>query len=359
VAGADPAYRRLLVLFEEVEWAGLRAVARSSQADAAALAALGRPVGIAVRVGLPEAGWGPEVEQATLAAVRRVRERAEAGGLQPAELHLDLDVPTNRLPDYADWLPRVRAAWPDVPLTITGLPDWLRNRGLPRVLQAVDGWVLQVHWLRPVSPEVAPGWYEPPPPSALYDVTEAREAVAAAAGLGHPYRVALPTYESGGVRADPAEIAGLVERWSAAPPEHLQGYAWFRLPVAGDDTTWPVTALAAVREGRAPRAGVRAAANLVDGAWDVSITVDGEDTWRGGCVTVRWSGVAGADAEALDGRVTLADGQAWWTTYRAVRPGETRTVGWIRLAAGGSIDAVQTVDDDAACGARAPGVPPG
>jgi hypothetical protein len=344
VQNAD--FRRLIVLLEEVEWDGETPLSRPSEADLAALVARARPVGVAVRVGLPDAGWGPSVATATIAAVRRVRGRVESAGLHPAELHLDLDVPTARLGEYAAWLPQVRAAWPGVALSITGLPTWLDQPTLPAVLAAVDDWVLQVHWLRPG------------PPRALFDRDEALAAVKRAGELGRPFRVALPTYTSGGVRADPAEMAARVAGWQEDAPAAMEGIAWFRLPVAGDATTWPISALGAVREGRVPRVSATAEAVLSDGAWDVVVRADGEDTLAAPCVTVRWSGGNLADADASRGRVRVAEAQAWWSLDGEVQPGEALTAGWFRLAPGARIDAVAVVDD-VGCGVRAVDVAPG
>ena len=143
----------LIVLMGEVEWPDGPQLVRT-EADLTLLAASDRPVGAALRVGMPPSGWGPTVAEATVEAVEDLRAASETSGFQPSELHLDIDVPTSRLDSYASWLPRVRAAWPSVPLTITGLPTWLESGSLPAVLDTVDGWVLQVGvgaWLRLTS----------------------------------------------------------------------------------------------------------------------------------------------------------------------------------------------------------------
>ena len=334
-AVADPgSVRRVLVLVEEVEWSADGApLPRPSEADLAALR--GRPVGVAVRVGLPASGWGPVVMDAARDAVARARVRAVASGVEVAEIHLDIDVPTARLGAYAAALPAVRAAWPGVPLTITGLPDWLRSADLSGVLATVDGWVLQVHWLRRAGERLT-----------LMDDTETDAAVMAASALGVPFRVALPTYAQGGVRADPVALAARVAAWRAAPPPHMQGIAWFRLPVDGVRDTWPAAAFAAVREGRAPRADARAEALPspdAPGTWDVRVVATGEDAWEAPCVRATWAGGRPVAADALRASVRHEAGVARWSVSDAVWPGEARWVGWIRLGPGERIDAVDVV----------------
>ena len=101
------------------------------------------------------------------------------------ELQLDVDVPTADLADYADFLAGLDL---DVPLTITALPDWLRSPAFPDVLDAVDGWTLQVH---------APGQaFHLPDLSAV--------------PRDRPFRIALPTYGVGLVKDREGVTVGVV-----------------------------------------------------------------------------------------------------------------------------------------------------
>jgi hypothetical protein len=349
---ADTDLERIVVLGEEVEWsAGPVPSPRSTEADMRFLAELARPIGLAVRVGLPDEGWSPAVADAAVAAVGRVRARAEAGGLTPAELHLDIDVPTSRLADYATWLPRVRAAWPGVPLTITGLPTWLPEPALSDVLAEVDGWVLQVHWLHTET------W-------TLMRETETDAAIAAASAIGRPFRVAFPTYTSYGVREEPANLARIVAKLRAAPPAALEGVIWFRLPVPGDTGTWTDAAFDAVRAGRAPARSARAWVAPSDdeaaaGTLDVRIEADGEDEVETPCVRLLWGGGPPIAADAVGASVSAARGDARWSVLGALRPGDgPRTLGWIRLAPGERVDAVDVVDRwDCLAGRNLPAAP--
>ncbi len=331
----------LLVLMGEVEWPAGPQLVRT-EADLTLLAALERPVGIALRVGVPPAGWGPQVAEATLAAVEDLRAEAEASGLQPSELHLDIDVPTSRLDSYASWLPRVRAAWPGVPLTITGLPTWLESDSLPAVLGTVDGWVLQVHWLD--------RWW-----GRLLDSDQARAAVWSAGALGTPFRVALPTYRSRGVRGEPSALVDLLQGWSLRRPANMTGVVWFRLPVDGERDTLPRAAFEAVLGGRVPTATAEvtvaeATEEAAPGTLDVFVTATGEDEVMNPCVEVAWDGHSPVALDAVRGTPESEAGRAWFEVQGLVRPGdEPRPAGWIRLAPG-EVVREATVVDDRSCG---------
>src|SRR5262249_8582006 len=112
--------------------------------------------------------------------------RARGAGIVPTELQLDFDAATRQLDDYASWVRSIRAAVAPLPVTVTALPAWLASRGVRAVVDAADGWVLQVH-----------GRERPGDARAPFDVGDpavARAAVETAAVLGRPFRVALPTY---------------------------------------------------------------------------------------------------------------------------------------------------------------------
>jgi hypothetical protein len=353
VSGADADLSRILVLVEEIEWTKASSpFTRPSSVDLSRLASLHRPIGLAFRIGLPPDGYRPEMVDQAVAAVQRARIAAAATGLVPAELHLDVDMPTSRLADYASWFPRVRAAWPGVPVTITGLPTWLPDPALPTLLDAVDGWVLQVHWLRPVGAAAGAPCTDRqrcPKTLTLMDDAETDTSIAAASALGRPFRVALPTYTSAGVRAEPERLAKRVQALREAPPAAFEGIAWFRLPVRGNADTWTDVAFEAVRAGRVPPRTARAWTTPSDeeaapGTLDVHIEADGEDEVENPCVRVRWQGGPPLAADSIATGLSAADGDARWSFMGMVRPGDApRTLGWIRLPPGVRVDAVEVL----------------
>ena len=116
---------------------------------------------------------------------------------------------------------------------------------LPALLDAVDGWTLQLHAL---VPPVAGGPVEP-----LFRADRARDAITAAARLGRPFRIALPTcgytlafapdgrflgaaaerpiswrpeVHTQRLVPDPAEIAAFVAELDDRHPPELVGRVW-------------------------------------------------------------------------------------------------------------------------------------
>jgi len=219
--------------------------------------------------------------------------------------------------------------------------------------------VLQVHSLeRPKSLDRA---------FALFDQSAARRAVSKAAELGLRFRVALPTYgyivafDDGGrfiglsaegpskswpanarlreVRADPLEIAQLLENWSSNPPAALEAILWYRLPISGDILNWRWPTLNAMLQARIPRKSVRAESHRVEpGLSEISLVNDGElDISSRLAVQTRWSGARLMAGDGLHG-FKLADQGASSARFEVgVRPyrlpaGERYVIGWLRLS---------------------------
>jgi hypothetical protein len=246
----------------------------------------------------------------------------ELAGRGPAELQLDLDAPTRRLPALAGWVRALEAAVEPVPLTVTALPTWLDEpAALRRVAAAADGWLLQVHGgAGPILD-----------PQALSHIEQA-------ARIGEPFRVALPTYRDAGTghSADPLAVARVVAELRRERPAAVVGLWWFRLPIGSerdDPGVWVWPTLEAVREGRAPVAHARVELRADEGGPDeggavtVALRNDGERDLSLPNVEL-WPGVE------LAGGV---GGYRWsWRTGELVaptgtiRPGAERIVGWVR-----------------------------
>ncbi len=274
-------FEGLVVLAAEVSWLGKQPQTRIIETGP-----LPPSTALAVRVQVPPDGFDPtEVLADLLLDLRQSHPNA-------GELQLDMDLPTRRLPEYGDWL---QALTRFGPLSFTALPTWLDDPHLAEVVEAADGWVLQVHWLQP--------------PSSPQDVqpllaSDAADSVERAAHLGRNFQVALPTYgyqlafdadgklrgvaaEQGDLQipdggttvelmADPASVAALVAGWQSDRPPELDGLCWFRLPVQGDRRVWPAETLAAVRAGRTPVAVAEVELRREDQAWTVVLSNSGE-----------------------------------------------------------------------------------
>lgn len=184
----------------------------------------------------------------------------QAAGLRLSGLEIDHDCATSRLPAYAELLREVRRQLPaELRLSITALPAWLDSPALDELLASVDSSVLQVHAVSD-------------PQQGLFDPEQALDWAQRYGKLSRkPFHLALPAYgvaltASGQVesevtlrqagprrelRAEPQQVAALLEELQGALPAHLAGIIWFRLPLAGDRRAWPMNTLLAVVRGQA------------------------------------------------------------------------------------------------------------
>ncbi|HYG64087.1 MAG TPA: DUF3142 domain-containing protein [Thermoanaerobaculia bacterium] len=355
----------LVVLAAEVDLSRLPPRVSRAGYDAAALRGTGRPVGLAIRIGSFSRGGGrfrAEPGQIGFLAglAREVVSEARERGIAPAELQLDYDCPESRLDEYPALVRAVREAVAPVPVVLTALPTWLRHeRALRDLLDAADGWVLQVHSFEPPA--------GPDAPIVLCDPVAARRWVEEAARLGRPFRVALPTYGyvaafdargkllglsaegpalswPAGVRlrtarSDPAAMAGLVREWTRERPRELAGILWYRLPSAGDRLNWARPTFQAVLAGRTPRSGLRAERRAPEpGLVEIELRNDGEaDAPWPPSLRIRWSAGELLAADGLAGYRMRRHGPLEIDLERGpsgdpLRPGERRTVAWLRFA---------------------------
>lgn len=356
-----PRFRRVVVLAAEVGWErGRREVARAA-IDWPRLRAVGVPVGLALRVGpfAPRSEDHEEAGAALAALAAELVAEARAAGVEPAEVQLDFDAATAALGDYGRWLEAARAALGDTPLTITALPTWLDSPGLPALLRQVDGYVLQVHSVaRPTGPDAL----EP-----LTDPAAARRWIEAAAKLGRPFRVALPTYgyrlgfgpdgaylgvtadaparpwPEGAItrelRADAPALADLVAALEADRPALLEGLIWYRLPVDGEALNWGWATLEALLDGRPVAPRLRLRVDLEGGLAHVVAVNEGlADAPLPASVAIAWRGAPPLAADAVGGYL-LTDDLAATRLARApdapehLPAGGERPIAWLRFAA--------------------------
>ncbi|HSS75838.1 MAG TPA: DUF3142 domain-containing protein [Thermoanaerobaculia bacterium] len=241
--------------------------------DVAALKSYGRPVGAALRVHAVPGRFvdDPKMVDHLRSLVRDVAAEARTKGLSLSEIQIDYDCPEWKLEAYRGLLVSLRQSAAPVPLTVNVLPVWLyQHRAFRKLLEVVDGYVLQAHSLAPpdnLAKKIV-----------LTEPRSARAWVAEAARFGKPFRVALPTYsyqaafdgrgkligllaegplvssaEGITIRSatsDPQAMAGLVRGWTEKRPKELTGILWYRLPVEGDRGNWSWPTLRSVMAGR-------------------------------------------------------------------------------------------------------------
>jgi len=231
--------------------------------DHQALVGNGKAVIVVIRINGQLVEWDPDrIEADSLAVVKKWREL----GINVTGLEIDHDCATQRLPDYARFMAKLRqdTAELGLSLSITAIPAWLGAPELPKLLENVDEAVLQVH-------SVAD------PQHGLFDPRQAKQWVEKFSAIGPvAFRVALPTYGSRvawdkdkrvtaveseapiGLEATvaqeltvrPQDVAVLLDAWREQPPAKLAGIAWFRLPTRDDRRAWSLETWQAVIAGR-------------------------------------------------------------------------------------------------------------
>lgn len=352
----------LVVLAAEVDFRGPEPRVVRVPLDGEALRAIGRPVGAAVRATAFSGRFAdaPGIVHLLESVVRGVAAEARGQGIALSEIQMDYDCPESKLGDYRDLLPALHKAATPVRLTITVLPTWMRQRRAFReLIEGADGYVLQLHSL--VLPEKAGERV------TLIEPRSAQGWAEEAARVGHPFRVALPTYgyevvfDARGkplgvlaegpllswspdvtvhtVRSEPKAMAGLIRDWTRDRPAELVGVLWYRLPVAGDRLNWTWPTLRAVMAGRTPQGELSAAVRRPEPELveiDLLNAGEAEVPWPSR-VRVRWKGKAPSAADGLAVyKIVSADRseiRLEGSGSGLLRPGERRVIAWLRFAA--------------------------
>lgn len=317
------------------------------------------PVGIALRVGPCNGPFGSDAQPTSILtglAAALVTE-AKAANVPLKELQLDFDCAESKLDGYRVWVEAIRRRIAPVPLTITALPCWLGRSEFASLAAASDGYVLQVHSLeRPAGPAT---------PMTLCDPSNAMRVVQRAESFGIPFRVALPTYgyvagfdQTGKllglsaegplltwpastklreVRAQPTEMARLVQTWTKEHPAHLRGILWYRLPTDGDRLNWSWPTLASVMKGKIPHPRVRSEIRRPERRLHEIVLINDGDADMFGCEAVLDCGdnrVMAADAqngfELIHESATRVRLQTTPASQRRLAPGERLVIGWLR-----------------------------
>lgn len=318
------------------------------------------PVSLVLRVGDgPFSGDADATKQLANLAASLVAE-AKSARIPLRELQIDFDCAESKLDGYRAWVETIRRTIAPVPLTITALPSWLAHGSFAALARKTDGFVLQVHSLeRPAGVR---------DPMTLCDPKAAQTAVATAARVGVPFRVALPTYgyvvgfDAGGkllglsaegpmltwpsgtrlrdIRADPPAMARLVRHWTDSRPANLQGILWYRLSTEHDSLVWSWPTLATVMKGGIPRSDVRVEFTQTQpGLVEVELTNQGDadDPLRvqatvdcGAARILAADGLGGFEvvrerAAGVRFRSRPSPTRAW------LAPGERKIIGWVRL----------------------------
>ncbi|MFA1240627.1 DUF3142 domain-containing protein [Serratia odorifera] len=315
----------------------------------------GRPLWLVARIDgqLPQ----PDAASIRLAVLQQLQ-RWQAAGLNVTGIEIDHDAATARLPQYRDFIQRLRQQLPpSIQLSITALPAWLNSPTLAALLREVDSSVLQVHAV--LSPR-----------QGLFNGVLALQWAQRYARVStQPFRLALPAYGMGLVGFDaqgpqveseaslrvagaiqeltvaPQQVADVLQRLAAQPVAHLRGIVWFRLPLPNDRRAWSLTTLRAVIEQQPLVAHwqvkIRPQARQ-NGLYDLIIHNSGPvDAPLPAAVDIAASDCLAADAVGNYRLESTPQQQRFIRTGNdLVRAGQSRPLGWLRcqqLTPGGTL----------------------
>jgi hypothetical protein len=357
------------ILAAEISWSKGAPVITRMPLDCAKLAALGKPIGLALRIGTPPNFQILDFKSQIVAEAAAIVSSAINTGLAPAEIQIDYDCPESKLDAYRQLLAGLRQAAGAIPLTFTALPAWLKHddafAALAReVAPTGGGFVLQVHSLEKPADIDAPFTLCDPARALAWT----RQADAIAARFGTRFRIALPTYgyvlgfTGGGrftglaaetprdwpantrlraVRSDPAEMSRLAQQLAAGKFPRADGIIWFRLPVEGDRLAWNTTTFAAVVRGGPVESRLEAGVwRRQPGLAEIAIVNRGQTTLElPPLVRIEWTpGPRVIACDELAGYESLFDGEhilnlhaTHTPSMSALAPGQSRIIGWIRF----------------------------
>jgi hypothetical protein len=347
----------MVIIGAEILWNGSTPETIRANIDWPTLKNAGKPIALALRVA-PYPGPFSK-DDSTINYIGDVAKslltNATAHGLTVSEFQLDFDCAQKKLSGYSLWVEAVRTAVRPTRFVITTLPAWLNEPAFVPLVRLADSYVLQVHSV-PISSGAGQ--------SFLLDTDLARQWTKAAAKLGIPFSVALPTYRclagydrTGkllGVAMDSVDLAWppgtrtiefstnsddtatLVKEWLSARPAELKEVIWYRIPVATDQRNWRWPTLIAIMAGRKPVHSLKAV-QRGDNPVDLSIKNMGEaDRQIGAKLTVTWTGASIVALDALPGwEVAAGIEHAVFTRIEKIplelSPGSERSIGWIRF----------------------------
>jgi Protein of unknown function (DUF3142) len=353
-------FSNVVALAAEVSWNHGKPEVVRVPIDYGALTLIGRPVGLALRIG-PFAGpfaTNDAVAQMLGSLASSIVLEAKTNQVNVSELQLDFDCAESKLAGYQLWVEAFRKKLVPTPLTLTTLPSWLKQPAFHDLAAASDGYVLQVHSLE------KPKGFDAP--FTLCDPQVAVAAAVKASSFEVPFRVALPTYgyliafATNGqfvglsaegpakswpasaklreVRTDPMVMAMLVQKLEAKPFPNLRGILWYRLPTIVDNLNWRWPTLGAIVNAQWPRESVRTQLRRVEaGLVEINLVNEGElDISSRLAVEIRWQDARLVAGDGLRGfELVEGDASTARLTTRSqphrLAAGEQWTVGWLRF----------------------------
>jgi hypothetical protein len=322
------------------------------QVDLAALKTAALPVVIVLR--LP--GAAPLLTPTVLASkIASIRTRWQAGGITVMRVEIDFDCAQAQLAQYRQQLLGLRALLDKaLSLDITALPAWLKTAELPALLAVTDRVTLQVHSvLAPkrglFDPRLAEFWIRQfallsskPFSVALpaYGAKLLLDADGKVIGVEHEAELGTPHAAELELQASPESVRTLIDALALRPVANLESSVWFRLPLPSDARAWAPVTLASVINKQTLRAKIQPIFQVnAAGGVDVRLRSLGNLT---AVSALRIAVNAKCSGDGVGGYTYLA---GVFSAKQGVelKPGASRTIGWLRCPAGNVPEIIRPV----------------
>jgi hypothetical protein len=232
-----------------------------------------KPIALCIRIGVWQGPFSAThvTTKTVISTIQNRISQYRKNGIEPDEIQIDFDCSESNLAGYRQWLTQIREVCETINLSITVLPSWLKQKGFKKLIDELDSFVLQVHGLQKSSRN-----------ASRYTLFTSDKAVLwtqQAAKFKKAFTVALPTYgyrlvfdnshqlvdtiaeetsprvgtSSTLIKADPYQIAQLINKWQATSIPWMRGIVWYRLPTNQDRLNWTMDTLREVMHGRTPQ----------------------------------------------------------------------------------------------------------
>jgi hypothetical protein len=141
------------------------------------------------------------------------------------------------------------------------------------------------------------------------------------------------------VRANPDELAGLVQQLMNVRPRAFKGIIWYRLPNRGDDLNWPWATLQSVMAGKVPDARLAIKSTTTShGLTELTMANAGSAmVMPPPTIRLRWQRARLIAGDGLAGYELVETGDAGAVLQRSAAtrsldPGAHVRAGWLRLS---------------------------
>lgn len=240
--------------------------------------------------------------------------------LKSKRIQLDIDCPENKLLEYSSYIDGLKKFIPEMELSITVLPCHLRHKEFKALAEKVSYYVLQIHGL--YLPETVND------ECILMKHDVSLKAIQEARNIGHPFRVAIPSYsyqllfekKSGRLkgiyqdftgpentsykaRLTPLDYNMLHDIISMKPSLSL---IWFRMPFQGERFNLDMKTITALENGLIPEPECNVFFTRENSRIDLFVKAEALLSNQRVNINITWTNKLG-ESELFNGTVNISD----------------------------------------------------